>query len=258
MVARSSLLLCLLAACGCAGYCGVAAPRSAVHAHARQPLHAARRCWAMADAAADEPEASDADVAAEAAEVDVDVSIKKPAPKPAAADDDDLLSSAAFLKQKLKVLEKELATVQTSIEEAKGQADASREEWVDKRTRLQTDMDNFRARHYNQTIDAQLDARIKLLGEFLPVLDNFDRARDSIKPEGEAAEKMNGEYSAMQAALMEALDGLGVAKIPTVGEEFDYNLHMAIQQVPPSLFGVAPRATGGGGAGGAAAAGGEA
>ena len=35
------------------------------------------------------------------------------------------------------------------------------------------------------------------------------------------------------AALLRTLDEeIGLKKIPTVGEEFDYNLHNAIQQVP--------------------------
>jgi len=86
------------------------------------------------------------------------------------------------------------------------------------------------------TIDAQVDARIKLLNTFLPVLDNFDRARASISPDGDAAEAVNGEYQAMHAGLMGALEGLGVEKIPTIGEEFDYNLHMAIQQMPSDEY----------------------
>lgn len=162
--------------------------------------------------------------------------VAPPPASPKAADDGDLLSSAAFLKQKLKVLEKELEEVKVSTEEAKVQAEEARTEFSQKRTRLQTDLDNFRARHYNATIDAQIDARIKLLNSFLPVLDNFDRAQASISADGEAAEAVNGEYQTMHATLMEALEGLEVAKIATVGEEFDYNLHMAIQQVPSDEY----------------------
>ena len=73
---------------------------------------------------------------------------------------------------------------------------------------------------------------MKLINEFLPVLDNFDRARGSIETaEGEEVET-NERYQAMHAALMESLTSMGVTKVPTVGEEFDYNLHMAIQQIP--------------------------
>ena len=188
----------------------------------------------MADAAAEEPAEDDGKADGDAAPA--------PAPPKADADDgDDLLSSPAFLKQKLKVLEKELDQVAKGTEEATAQAAEAAEEFSQKRTRLQADFDNFKARHYNQTIDAQVDSRIKLLSSFLAVLDNFDRARDSISPSGDAEEKVNAEYQAMHTVLMEALEGpLEVTKIKTVGEEFDYNLHMAIQQMPSDEVPVAP------------------
>ena len=78
---------------------------------------------------------------------------------------------------------------------------------------------------------------MKLINEFLPVLDNFDRARGSIETaEGEEVET-NERYQAMHAALMESLTSMGVTKVPTVGEEFDYNLHMAISQMPHPEYG---------------------
>jgi len=147
-------------------------------------------------------------------------------------EEEDLLSTPAFLKQKLKVLEKELEEVLAKTEEARADGAAVSEEWVDKRKRLQGDFDNFRARHANQTREAQVEARIKVVQDFLPVLDNFDRARMSISPEGEAQEAANAQYLAMRDELMGALAELGMEQIETVGAEFDYNLHMAIQQIP--------------------------
>ena len=183
---------------------------------------------AAEDAAADEVVPEDA--AAEGAP-------KEAAAKEEEEDEDDLLSSPAFLKQKLKVLEKELEEVAAKKAEAEAEAAVVSEEWVDKRTRLQGDFDNFKARHVNQTLEAQVEARIKLLQDFLPVLDNFDRARQSIKPEGETQDAVNAKYQEMHANLMTILtDELGMEKIEAVGAEFDYNLHMAIQQVPSAEY----------------------
>ena len=84
-------------------------------------------------------------------------------------EEEDLLSTPAFLKQKLKVLEKEMAEVKEKTEAAKAEAETIGAEWTDKRLRLQTDFDNFKARHVNQTLEAQVEARIKLLQDFLPV-----------------------------------------------------------------------------------------
>ena len=116
------------------------------------------------------------------------------------------------------------------------QAEETAAEFSQKRERLQTDFDNFKARHYNQTRDAQIDAKIKLVKDFLPVLDNFDRARTSLSPDGATPEATNAEYQEVHARLMATLGELGMEKIEAVGTEFDYNLHMAIQQQPSDEY----------------------
>jgi len=179
--------------------------------------------WDEAAAAESEGEGEPAPPAAEVAEEEEE-------------EDDDLLSSPAFLKQKLKVLEKEMASVQEQGEGLDVQIEEANTEWQQKRERLQTDFANFKARHYNQTLDAQADSKAELVKELLPVLDNFDRARASIKLEGEEQEATDARYQEMYEALMITLEELGVEKIPTVGEEFDYNLHMAIQQAPSDEY----------------------
>ena len=205
----------------------VAATSSPAH-FAPRPAIAAVRLMAAED---DEGEAES--VEAEAELVDDVAAEEKPAEKEEEEEeDDDLLSTPAFLKQKLKVLEKEMAEVEVKKVEAQAEAEAMAADWVDKRARLQGDFDNFKARHVNQTLEAQVEARIKLLQDFLPVLDNFDRARGSISPEGGAQEAVNEKYQKMHAGLMATLAELGMEKIPTVGVEFDYNLHNAIQQIP--------------------------
>jgi len=192
--------------------------------------------------AADSGEEFDIDAAVDAAASGGEAADAKPAESaPAAAeedddDDGDLLSTPAFLKQKLKVLEKEMTELEEQTAAAREDAAAVSEEWADKRARLQGDFDNFRARHTNQTLEAQVEARIKMLQDFLPVLDNFDRARTSINAEGEEQVALNARYEDMHASLMLALEEMGLEKIPTLGEEFDYNLHMALQTVPSDEY----------------------
>lgn len=205
----------------------LAARRWHARAAVLQPSRTAAPVLLAADDGAPEPEAADAE----------EDGSDGAAAKPATDDEDDeeeedLLNSVAFLKQKLKVLEKELAETTAKTAEFEAQAATVAEEWSAKRTRLATDFDNFKARAYNQTMEAQLDARVKLLQGFLPLLDNFDRARGLVAPDGEAQRALSARYEAAHASLMAALEGMGVAKIETVGAEFDYNLHQAIQQVP--------------------------
>lgn len=141
-----------------------------------------------------------------------------------------------LLAQRLNELQMEMNEVTGATQKAEADAAAAAELWDDRRVRLQTDFDNLQARHANQTFDAQMDATVKLLQEFLPVLDSFDRARSSIVPDGEVEEAVEMRYNAMRADLMTALSDLGVERIPTVGEDFDYNLHMAIQTVPSDEY----------------------
>ena len=115
--------------------------------------------------------ASDVEPAAEAAEEE---------PAAAAAEEEeeeeeeDLLSTPAFLKQKLKVLEKELAELEEKTVATREEATVVSEEWSSKRERLQGDFDNFKARHVNQTLEAQLEARIKARYEPCRTLDAQD------------------------------------------------------------------------------------
>lgn len=191
------------------------------------PCRSSTRCWPVATADAESQRDDDATKAESAAPPN------PPSGAPKLDDgDDDLLSSVAFLKQKLKVLQKELVEVSAQTKQVREQYEETSAEYSQQRSRLQSDFDNYRARHFNQTIDAQIDARIKVLKDFLGVVDNFDRARASIKADTEAAAAVNAKYLAMNEMLMTVLASLEVTKVETVGKEFDYNLHMAIQQVP--------------------------
>ena len=105
-------------------------------------------------------------------------------------------------------------------------------QWSQKRERLSTDFDNFKARHFNATIEAQADANVRLVTSLLPLTDNLERARSAISVEGEAQQAVADAYAQMYDELQTTLTEMGVERIPTVGEEFDYNLHMAIQQAP--------------------------
>ena len=62
--------------------------------------------------------------------------------------------------------------------------------------------------------------------------DNFDRARATSSPAGEAEQARNDLYDQLHADLMTALGGLGLEQFESLGKEFDVNLHMAVQQMP--------------------------
>jgi molecular chaperone GrpE len=69
-----------------------------------------------------------------------------------------------------------------------------------------------------------------VLNELLPALDNFDLAASHLPAELEGNSWAQGmQYVGQQ--LTQKLDDLGVKKIVPAGEEFDHNLHEAIEHV---------------------------
>jgi len=186
----------------------------------------------------DEPEAVATEVVVDETTSDTDESEAAATEKKEAKslDGGDLLSSMSFLKAKLKVLENELLEVEEQTETAKASAEEVSKEWTQQRKRLELDVENYKRRHIARKEEAQLDARINVLKGFLSVLDNFDRARACVSPDGEAQETRNAMYEQMHADLMAALGELGLEKVETVGAEFDYNLHNVIQQVPSDEY----------------------
>ena len=239
--------------------------RCSVHvmSEAADEVRAQKRAAAAAAAEAAAAEAAAAAEEAAAAEAAKAAEAEKPKEEPA----DDLLSSPAFLKQKLKVLEKELVKIKEDMEAAKAEVEEQKEAFGEKRERLNTDFENFKKRNAQSALDAQEQAQIKLLQELLPVVDNYDRARGIIQTEGPEQEAVAAQYEAVYATLEKALADMGVTKIATVGArlhpnpdpdpnpnptltlpsrspspephpnphpdqvgtEFDYNTHMAIQ-----------------------------
>ena len=56
--------------------------------------------------------------------------------------------------------------------------------------RLAADFDNFRKRQSRDSDDLRLQITCSTLGEILPVVDNFDRARQQLNPQHEEAQKI--------------------------------------------------------------------
>lgn len=68
--------------------------------------------------------------------------------------------------------------------------------------------------------------------QMLELLDNFDRAFGSIKPETDEQTAIQAEYKELYQEVLEKFTSLGVKQVPTVGVEFDYEIHQAVMQRP--------------------------
>ncbi len=104
------------------------------------------------------------------------------------------------------------------------------EELSDKYKRLFAEFDNFRKRTEAEKTGMFTEGERTVLLKVLPLIDNFERAIDSIPEEQKGtalADGIDKTYKAFMAQLTE----LGVTQIDACGKNFDANLHNAVMHI---------------------------
>lgn len=94
--------------------------------------------------------------------------------------------------------------------------------------RLAADFDNYRKRQSRDNEDQRLQIVCSTLSEILPVVDNFDRARQQLNPQHEEAQTLHRSYQGLYKQLVEVFKQLGVSPMRAEGEPFDPTLHEAV------------------------------
>ena len=102
--------------------------------------------------------------------------------------------------------------------------------------RIAADFDNFRKRQSRDQDDLKVQLVSKALTAILPIVDNFERARQQLKPESEEAQTLHRSYQGLYKQLVEVLKQQGVAPMRVVGQQFDPNLHEAVLREPSQEF----------------------
>jgi len=102
--------------------------------------------------------------------------------------------------------------------------------------RIAADFDNFRKRQTRDQDDLKIQLTCTTLSEILPIVDNFERARQQLKPESEEAQALHRSYQGLYKQLVEVLKQQGVAPMRVVGQQFDPNLHEAVLREPSEEF----------------------
>ncbi|MDO5725293.1 MAG: nucleotide exchange factor GrpE [Tissierellia bacterium] len=101
------------------------------------------------------------------------------------------------------------------------------DELKDSLIRLQADFQNFRKR-VDKERESLIDLGVKKLAlELLPVLDNLERALDSIKQREDSADILQG-IDLIDDQIVDVLAKEGVKKMKALGEVFDPNFHHAV------------------------------
>ncbi|KUO97382.1 nucleotide exchange factor GrpE [Ferroacidibacillus organovorans] len=142
--------------------------------------------------------------ASSTAEMDIDAAEQ-------GAENDDAKSIAEFIQ---------------AFEKLKAEYDESQNRYL----RLQADYDNFRRRTRQEREETAAYANSKLIGELLPVLDNFSLAMRAAG-NGESEGLVKG-VTMVYDQLQRVLTSSGVEKIECLGSIFDPNLHEAVVSEP--------------------------
>jgi len=140
-----------------------------------------------------------------------------PAPEAAA----EAPAASADPEQRVRELEAELEALKTEHESVRSQY-----------MRIAADFDNFRKRQSRDQDDLRVQIACSTLSEILPVVDNFERARQQLEPQAEEAQTIHRSYQGLYKQLVDVFKQLGVSPMRVEGEPFDPNLHEAVLREP--------------------------
>jgi len=97
--------------------------------------------------------------------------------------------------------------------------------------RVQADFENFKKRVMTERGDLQRSAKLAVLADLLPALDNFDRAAAHL-PEHLQADPWAKGMSYVGTQLEQILDEMGVNKFsPPLGQAFDHQTMDALEHI---------------------------
>ena len=128
---------------------------------------------------------------------------------------------------KAKAAETDSDTEQADEKDAPDPKDKEIAELKDKLLRSMAEFDNYRKRTAKERLELAPEITARNLTEFLPVMDNLDRAL--------ATECSDPNYKKgiemIHESFVTALQNLGVEQIASDGEQFDPAFHQAVQQI---------------------------
>lgn len=119
---------------------------------------------------------------------------------------------------------------QTRVEELEEKVEAleqERDEFKEKYLRKMADLDNLKKRHEEEKDKLRKYAHKDVLSDLLEVIDNFDRALDSMNFE---SEEVADGIDMISRQLKEVLEKHNAEPIDAEGEPFDPNIHEAMMQ----------------------------
>lgn len=118
-----------------------------------------------------------------------------------------------------------LPSLEEQLEEARAEAAKNLDGWM----RAQAEFANARKRFEKQRNEAYVNATADVVTRLLPVLDDFERALESVPADISSHSWFEG-IQLVQRKLNGILEAFNVTPIEAVGQSFDPNLHEAFSQ----------------------------
>ena len=122
----------------------------------------------------------------------------------------------------------ETSVLQAELELVKGE----RDQLLDRLARLQAEFDNARKRVVKERAEWRDDTVSSTVQPFLGVMDNFQLA---LKADG-TAEQVRSGVELILKQMDDALKGLNVQAVETVGTQFDPRIHEALGSIETKEF----------------------
>lgn len=135
-------------------------------------------------------------------------------------------------------MEQELNTAQEAVKEEQGTEDASiavqklLEEQNERYLRLQADFDNFRRRTRQEKEELSTIVTQNMVLQFLPIMDNFERALTGGKSQD--ADALLSGVEMIYRQFVQVMEKCGLTPIEAVGQLFDPQKHEAVMRVEDS------------------------
>ncbi len=162
-----------------------------------------------------------------------DISSQDSAPEDASSPEDQIIENDESSSKKTEEINTEELKNTISNNDARlEQLEKEHETLKNQYVRISADFDNFRKRQSRDQDDMKIQLISKSLTAILPIVDNFERARQQLKPESEEAQALHRSYQGLYKQLVEVLKNQGVAPMRVVGQQFDPNLHEAVLREP--------------------------
>jgi molecular chaperone GrpE len=108
------------------------------------------------------------------------------------------------------------------------EAEAKRDEYLELARRTQADFENYRKRAAKDLAAAGTRAKLGLVRDLLPVVDNLERALESAEASDGLAEGVRLVLSDLQGVLVRE----GIEAVEPAGERFDPTVHEALSTRP--------------------------